>query len=231
MSRRPPVEMLEVAAADLAELCDEVVFVGGAIVPLLITDPAAPPVSSTKDLDVVVSVATNYEYTVKLGDRLRQLGFSEDTDEDAPVCRWRRRDGLKLDVMPTDPKILNFSNRWFPLAFESKVRAALPSGREIQVATASCFLGTKLEAFISRGHGDYLGSKDIEDLLAVIHGRESIVSEVGSAPKALQDYLSLQLQQHLEQEAFTNSIEGHLPGEDREMVLRRLRRIISLNES
>ncbi len=203
-------------------------FVGGAVVCLLITDPGAPPVSSTKDVVVVVSVTTNYEYSEGLGGRLRQLGFSEDSSEGAPLCRWCRKDGVSLDVMPTDPKILGFSNQWFPLAFETATRHRLPSGREIRVATAPCFLGTKLEAFNSRGHGDYHGSKDIEDLLAVIHGRGSIVGESETAPGDLRNYLSINIRRHLEREAFTESIEGHLPGEDRKQVLKRLRRIASL---
>ena len=116
MNRRIPIEMLEAAAADLAPLCEDIVFVGGAVVCLLITDPGAPPVSSTKDIDVVVSVTTNYEYSEGFGGRLRQLGFGEDSSEGAPLCRWCRKDGVTLDVMPTDPKILGFSNQWFPLA-------------------------------------------------------------------------------------------------------------------
>ena len=136
MNRRIPIEMLEAAAADLAPLCEDIVFVGGAVVCLLITDPGAPPVSSTKDIDVVVSVTTNYEYSEGFGGRLRQLGFGEDSSEGAPLCRWCRKDGVTLDVMPTDPKILGFSNQWFPLAFETATRHLLPSGREIRVVTA-----------------------------------------------------------------------------------------------
>ena len=63
--------MIEVPAVHLSNLCEEVVFVGGAIVALLITDPAAPRVSSTKDVDLVVSVTTNFEYSEILGGRLR----------------------------------------------------------------------------------------------------------------------------------------------------------------
>ena len=133
MNRRIPIEMLEAAAADLAPLCEDIVFVGGAVVCLLITDPGAPPVSSTKDIDVVVSVTTNYEYSEGFGGRLRQLGFGEDSSEGAPLCRWCRKDGVTLDVMPTDPKILGFSNQWFPLAFETATRHLLPSGRELRV--------------------------------------------------------------------------------------------------
>src|SRR6266567_8878956 len=44
--------------------------------------------------------------------RLRKLGFTEDTSEGAPLCRWQQGD-VKLDVMPLDEKILGFSNRWY----------------------------------------------------------------------------------------------------------------------
>ena len=97
----------------------------------LITDRAAPPPSATKDVDVIVTVSTNFEDTQGIGARLRDLGFSEDSSEDAPLCRWRRRDGALLDVMPTDPAILGFSNRWFPLAFDTGVFVQLPSGRSM----------------------------------------------------------------------------------------------------
>ena len=56
------VELLELAAATLGELVDEVVFVGGATVTLWITDPGAPPVRPTKDVDVVVEVTTRSEF-------------------------------------------------------------------------------------------------------------------------------------------------------------------------
>lgn len=230
MSEQTPIEMLEVVASALADLCDEIVFVGGTIVALLITDPAAPPVSSTKDIDLVVSVTTRYEYSEKLGGRLRALNFSEDSSEGAPLCRWRRN-GMRVDVMPTNPDILGFSNRWFPLAFETSVRVPLPSGREVRIPTASCFLGTKLEAFHSRGKGDFLSSKDIEDFLAVVHGRDAVVQEVAAAPEELKSYLAENVSALLRKGGFVDSIEGHLPGEDREVVLGRLRRICALGAS
>jgi hypothetical protein len=71
------IDLLELAAAALDDLLPEVVFVGGASVELWITDPAAPPVRPTKDVDVVVEVATRavfYAFEAKL----RKRGFSED---------------------------------------------------------------------------------------------------------------------------------------------------------
>ena len=45
-------------AKALGALTDEVVFVGGAVVGLLLTDPAAPRPRPTKDVDVIVEVAS-----------------------------------------------------------------------------------------------------------------------------------------------------------------------------
>jgi hypothetical protein len=52
------------------------------------------------------------------GERLRALGFSEDTGEGAPLCRWVHS-GTILDIMPLDEKILGFSNRWYRAAMEA----------------------------------------------------------------------------------------------------------------
>ncbi len=227
MKLRQPQELLELAALDLEKFPERVVFVGGAIVGLLITDHAAPPASGTKDLDVVVSVASTRELH-NLREPLLQLGFVEDTTDGAPICRWRKRDGYIIDVMPTDPKILDFSNRWFQCAFETANQVTLPGGREIFVVTAACFLGTKIEAFASRGKGDYMASKDIKDLVAVIHGRNEVVAEIAAGPRDLRQYLASQAKILLNERHFMASIEGHLPGEDHQRVVSQLAEIARL---
>jgi len=104
-------------AARLGPLLPEIVFVGGCATGLLITDPAASPVRATDDVDVIVQVASYAEY-VRFSKRLRNLGFYEDSSEDAPICRWLI-DHMKLDVMPTDETILGFSNRWYKPAIDA----------------------------------------------------------------------------------------------------------------
>jgi hypothetical protein len=69
-------ELLRRAAEALGGLKDEVVFVGGALVELYITDPAAPRPRFTQDVDVVVEVAT-YAAWARMVERLRALGFRE----------------------------------------------------------------------------------------------------------------------------------------------------------
>lgn len=50
------IQLLELAAESLGELREDVVFVGAATVTLWITDPGAPPVRPTRDVDVVAEV-------------------------------------------------------------------------------------------------------------------------------------------------------------------------------
>lgn len=72
-----------------------------------------------------------------------------------------------------------------------------------------------------------MGSKDIEDLAAVLHGREEVVAEVHAASADLRAYLSEQAAELLGSRAFCQSLEGHLPGEDTTVVTQRLEQIVA----
>jgi len=80
------LDMVALVAKRLGDLRAEVVFVGGAVTGLLITDPAAPEARKTDDVDVIVE-ALSYAACANLSARLRKLGFREDQSEGAPACR------------------------------------------------------------------------------------------------------------------------------------------------
>ena len=88
------------AVEQLGELADEMVFLGGCATGLLITDPAAPPIRVTRDVDVIVQAVSHTDY-YRLSEKLRARGFREDTREDASICRWVAKNVI-LDVIPTD---------------------------------------------------------------------------------------------------------------------------------
>lgn len=169
------VELLELGTAALGDLAEEVVFVGGATVVLWITDPGAPPPRPTKDVDVIVEVASRSDYHA-FEERLRQAGFR---DEGTVICRWIHRDSaLVLDAMPTDAALLGFENRWQREAFPNAVEMTLPSGARIRAAPPAYLLATKLEAHQGRRGGDLLGSRDFADIVALVDGREELIEEV-----------------------------------------------------
>ena len=112
MQRSPNRDRLLRTARLLRPLIGELVFVGGQVAELLVTDPAAVRVRPTDDVDVVVPVTTRTAYHA-LQMRLMGLGFTPDQRAGAPVCRMRTADDLILDVMPLNEAILGFSNRWY----------------------------------------------------------------------------------------------------------------------
>ena len=85
----PNLELLTDAAKLLEPLLGELVFVGGCATALLITDEAAADVRPTFDVDAIAEI-TSYAGYDTFSERLKKLGFQEDTKEDAPRCRWRQ---------------------------------------------------------------------------------------------------------------------------------------------
>lgn len=92
--------------------------------------------------------------------------------------------------MPTDPAILGFANRWYPLVVETAQSFHLPAGFNIRLITAPAFLATKFEAFTDRGKGDLLGSHDLEDIVTVLDGRPELPQEIADSDEELRTYLA-----------------------------------------
>ena len=207
--QNPNLEILMLAVDQLGDLADEMVFVGGCATGLLITDPAAPPIRVTQDVDAIVQVVSHGEYYL-LSEKLRKSGFKEDIRSDAPICRWVA-DKVILDVMPTDEKILGFGNKWYAPAMENSEEKQLPNGKMIRLVSAPYFLITKLEAFDGRGGGDYMLSHDIEDIVAVLDGRPEILDEVRHADPLLVQELSDRFRSLLQEDRFIDAIPGHMP--------------------
>ena len=158
---------------------------------------------------VIIQIGGWLEYRA-LEEHLEALGFRQDQSEGAPLCRWTQG-GLFLDVMPTDPSILGFSNRWYEKALKESRVCTLPGGTEIQLVSAPCFLATKLEAFLGRGHGDFLGSHDLEDAVSLVDGRSDLVGEICASTPDLRDFVADALGQWLKEDGFVASVQGNLP--------------------
>jgi hypothetical protein len=210
-NKNPNIEMLEIAVERLGKLIDDVVFLGGCATGLLLTDPAAPPIRATRDVDVMVEVASLAGYH-SFNEKLRRRGFKEDSSPEAPICRWQS-ERIILDVMPTDPELLGFGNQWFARAFPVAHSHRLPSGASIRVLPSPYFLATKIEAFHHRGAGDFLLSRDVEDVVAIMDGRREIVKEIKNAENDLRDYLAGKFSQWLKDPDFMDALPGLLPSD------------------
>jgi predicted nucleotidyltransferase len=227
----PNLEQLIATAKLLCPLLNELVFVGGSVTGLLVTDEAVGEPRTTLDVDAIAEITSYAEYAA-FGDRLRALGFTEDRSEGAPLCRWVRS-GAILDVMPLDEKILGFSNRWYRAAMKSATARRLPEDIEIRMVTAPLFLATKLEAFRGRGRADFSASHDLEDLIFVIDGRSVIVEEVRAQAPDLIDYLRAEIAALLATGRFVDALPGYLLPDAASqarisLVLQRLEELASL---
>ena len=193
----------------LEPVLDNVVFLGGATVDAVDHRSRCSPVRPTKDVDVVVEVATRSAFHA-FEERLRSLRFTED-QTDGIVCRWRHRDNdLLLDAMPANPAILGFENRWQALAIPHAIELRLPSGARIRAAPPVFLLATKIEAFKGRGRGDFLASRDLSDIIALVDGRAEIVGEATEAPADLRVYLTEELAILLADPRFPEGVSASL---------------------
>lgn len=189
-------------------LLDRFVLVGGCATELLITTITASEPRPTDDVDMVVEIVNLSDY-YELSKQMRQLGFSQTADDHGVICRWRK-DHIKLDLMPSESKILGFSNSWYPLAITSADVIKF-GDYQIRVIRPAVFICTKLEAFNSRGRNNFLSSHDLEDLVAVIDGRHDIIDEIKSSPESVQGFLKQQFESLLTNSEFQDALPGHLP--------------------
>ncbi len=212
------LHMLESVAMALGDdLRERLVFVGGCTTALFITDKITlEDVRATDDVDLIVDLA-GYAAWADLQAQLREKGFSESSDDDV-ICRMRLGE-LKVDFMPDDEAILGFSNRWYAKGIESATKHALTDDLEIKLLTSALFVATKLEAYKGRGGGDLLMSRDMEDILLVVDGREELFAEIQATDEDIRSYIAEQLGSICAQDDFEAFLTGNIRGPEGRVVL------------
>ena len=211
-----------VAEALGPELRAEVAFVGGCTTAFQLTDEfVLEQVRHTEDVDLIVHVMGHPGFHA-LQQALRAKGFKDmplDPSGNAPVCAMQLGD-LRVDFMPDDPQVLGFSNRWYGEALKTATNHDLSENLSIRLVSPPYFLATKLEAYKGRGKGDTLASHDIEDLLMLIDGRDSLIDEVSAAPEELRDYLAEEFSHLLKDANFEYAVSSQAKGNsEREEIL------------
>jgi hypothetical protein len=126
----------------------------------------------------------------------------------------------------------------------------LAGGKSIRVITAPFFLGTKMEAFRGRAKLDFQASHDLEDLVAVVEGRETLLEEIAASTLSLRRILADAAKMLLAESRFLDVLPGfvladervpliegrlafiaaNIPRENRNMDCSCLRRILRLDQ-
>jgi hypothetical protein len=179
-------------------------------------------------VDVIAEILTYVDY-IAFSERLRKAQFTEDTSEEPLTCRWFHGN-LKLDVLALSKEVLGYTNLWYKSALDHAVPFVLPSGQPIRMITAPYFLGTKMEAFRGRGQMDFLASHDLEDFIAVIDGRSTILKEVADSPGDVREYLTEAATSLLSESRFLDAVPGFVLDYGRvPLILERLNQLSRLN--
>jgi hypothetical protein len=200
-----PRNVLTVARR-LGGLRERVVFVGGSILEILLTDAAANA-RPTLDVDVITDVESRVAMST-LANELRGCGLREDTSDGAPICRWIV-DDVPVDVMPTNPSIYGFTNVWYPSGMVHALTIKDDDGTAIRILDAPHFCATKLEAFASRSDGDVY-HHDLEDFISVVDNRPTLVREIEEAPPAIASFIVDEVKRLLATPTIVEALPGHL---------------------
>jgi len=206
----PTIKALREVARRMEPLETNFVFLGGAVIELLVDNPTVSELRPTKDVDVVAEVLTTAGFYA-LESKLRDAGFAHDSSEGAPLCRWLVN-GHRVDIMPVEASPLGMNTRWFREALEFSTVKNLGDGLLARVVSAPIFIATKLEAYRDRGRRDFQASHDIEDIVSVIDGCADIAEQISCAPEAVRDFVAGELGGWMGRPDWTDLIAGHLSG-------------------
>ena len=123
-------------------------------------------------------------------------------------------------------------HRTYEPAMQTAVTVTLREGLSIRLVAATCFVATKLVAFLDRGKGDYLENHDLEDVLSVVDGRPALVEEFERAAIELREYVAGVFARLLAGEDSINALPGMVieggPANRSPVVLQRLRAIAQM---
>ena len=184
----PSLAPLASVARALGPLVTDVVFIGGAVAPLLQTSPPFPRVRPTKDVDAIVASA-GYGDVERLHRRLEAQGFRP-AMSGRHLHQWLAPDGTAFDLVPAGAHAGGSGNPWDAAAIETAMTHDIEPGLTIRHVSAPGFLALKWGAFRDRGQADPLNSHDLEDIIALIASRPQVVPELRAAPQSLAGFIA-----------------------------------------
>lgn len=144
------------------------------------------------------------------------------------ICRWIYQEEI-VDIMPTDAKILGFSNKWYKDGFKNRSMIELADNVKINILPLSYYLATKIEAVRGRGGTDWRQSHDFEDIIYLFNNCENILELITKEKnRELKDFISHWAGECLQRNNIREEIECSLPYGDEgrvDYILENLQRL------
>ena len=205
----PGFARLVVVAEALGDLRERIVFIGGAIAPILQTDPPFRGPRITSDVDAIIATVSYLE-AQRVQDELVRLGFRRDLADPRHVHRWIGVGGIPFDLIPAGTHLGAAGGAADRLAVETAVSTTLTTGLTIRHASAPGFLALKWAAYQDRGQEDPLYSDDLLDILALTASRPTLLEEIAAAPIELRTYIAEQSKTFLADANAEDLLAAHL---------------------
>lgn len=200
------LNIVERIAKQLGDLNDHVVYVGGAIVSLYVTDEAVEQPRPTTDIDISVQISTYAEM-----DQLRELLASKGIypAQNETVMYRYQFDEILIDFIPYEATPLGPTNSLLKPRF--KVAEIVKIGEvTIKILPVCFFIASKWEAFKSRCNNDPRFSHDFEDIIYVIDNNLDVVTDFKNSEQSVEAYLGIMSREILKHEYGDEIIECHL---------------------
>ena len=124
------INSIRTIAKGLEPLGEAFVFVGGSVVECYVTSNVAEQARLTDDIDVVLELAHYGKYAA-LQEKLIHAGFNPDRASKV-ICRYKYK-GITVDIMPDDPGILGFSNRWYKDGIKQSIKYKIDDALNINI--------------------------------------------------------------------------------------------------
>lgn len=199
------LKILEKVASALGELNTNMLYVGGAVMSLYVTDEGAEQPRPTNDIDISVQISS-YSQMENLRQQLvaRRI-YPAPTS--SVMYRYTYEDIL-IDFIPDEETPLGPTNSWLKPGFKNAYRVKIGK-TEINIMPVSLFIATKWEAFKSRGR-DPRTSHDFEDIIYTIDNNLNLVDDVKKAEIEVQHFLKKMSEEILFHPSSNEIIECHL---------------------
>lgn len=139
--------------------------------------------------------------------RLLEKGFKTDTSPLAHTCSMVLG-SQQVDFIPDDEDALGHSCQWYKEGLINSIDYDLGEGIIIQILSPPYFIASKIVAYKNRGNGDMLESKDMEDILNVIDGREELIEEINNSPDDVRSFIAESFVELKEEYYFESAIQS-----------------------
>lgn len=199
--------MIHRVAEGFGILLDKVVFVGGAVMELYVTDGAAPESRPTEDIDCLINARSAFDL-YQWEQELLNCGFKRRPGEGDAAWRY---DDIRVNIAPVKAGLLGYFNRWYDEGVFHAHYHHLPSGRRIRIFEPAYFFAAKLEALRQRGNGDLRFSEDFEDIIYLLDNRPELPRDLVRAFHEVRSFIQQELRSLLRQPDLEEGLYYALP--------------------